>query len=207
MPLHLNFRGTAFCAFVASIFLIFFAAACQSPSGPRPTDADTVPPLLKLSTGDILEIIFPGATNLNSVHRIGPEGTINLPLIGPVQAAGLTSEQLQNELVKLFQNELNESNIIVSIANSANAVYVTGAVLRPGRVQLDRPLTALEVIMEASGFTPTANRKTVTVIRYIGEKNTIIELDLDPLLVGGPVPPFYVKPRDVIHVPTKIQWF
>ena len=187
--------------------LVLFLCACQSSPPPRPTAADTQPPPLNLSAGDVVEITFPGATNLNSVHRVAPEGTISMPLIGPIQAAGLTAEQLQNELIKLFQNELKDSSIIVTVADSANVVYVTGSVLRSGRINLQRPLTALEAIMEAGGFSPGANRKKVTVVRYKGQENTIIELDLDPLLSGGPVPPFYVKPRDVIHVPAKVQWF
>lgn len=195
------------CGFLSLMLVAVLISGCQSTPAPRPTANDTIPPLLKLSAGDVIEITFPGATNLNSVHRIGPEGTINMPLVGPIQAANLTSEQLQGELMKMFQNELKDGSVIVNVANSANSVYVTGSILRPGRIALDRPLTALEVIMETGGFAESANRKKVTVIRYIGEKNTLIELDLDPLLTGGPVPPFYVKPRDVIHVPSKIQWF
>jgi hypothetical protein len=68
-------------------------------------------------------------------------------------------------------------------------------------------MTALEAIMECGGFTETANRKKVTVVRYEGDHNTFYTLNLEPLLTGGPVPPFYVRPKDIIHVPAKVQWF
>ena len=62
-------------------------------------------------------------------------------------------------------------------------------------------------VKDAFDYAMKNGRKKVTIVRYKGQENTIIELDMDPLLEGGPVPPFYVKPRDVIYVPAKIQWF
>jgi len=193
---------------LASIFtFVLLFSACQTPSGHRPTAEDSVPPVLKLAPGDVIEVTFPGATNLSGIHRIGPEGGITLPLVGQIQAGGKTSEELQTQVVALYQNELKDSNVLVSIASSGNVVYVDGAVLRPGKIQLDRPLTALETVMECGGFQPVANQKKVTIIRYNGNNNKTIDLNLEPVLSGGPVPPFYVRPRDIVHVPTKMQWF
>jgi protein involved in polysaccharide export with SLBB domain len=107
----------------------------------------------------------------------------------------------------LYSSELKDTNIIVSLAASGNIVYVDGAVLRPNKIILERPITALEAIEECGGFAETANKKKVTVVRYKGNTNTIIELNLEPVLVGGQVLPFYLKPHDIVHVPTKIQWF
>jgi polysaccharide export outer membrane protein len=130
-----------------------------------------------------------------------------MPLVGQVDAAGKSAEELQSQLMKLYSTELKDTNVIVSVAGSGNVVYVDGAVLRPMKITLERPITALEAVEEAGGFTDTANRKKVTVIRYKGNENTVIELNLEPVLSGGPVPPFYLRPRDIVHVPTKIQWF
>jgi polysaccharide export outer membrane protein len=166
-----------------------------------------VPVPLQLSAGDALEITFPGATNLSGIHRIGPDGMITMPLVGQVGAAGKTAQEVQADLMRLYSKELQDKEVIVGIVGSANLVYVTGSVGRPGRVELNRPMTALEAIMECGGFTETANRKKVTVVRYEGDHNTFYTLNLEPLLTGGPVPPFYVRPKDIIHVPAKVQWF
>jgi len=128
--------------------------------------------------------------------------------VGEVMAAGKTTQQLRQELLKLYEKELQEKDVLVSIGTSANIVYVTGAVLRPGRIQMDRPLTALEAIMEAGGYIPTqANLKKVTVVRYEGDQNYIYDLNLAPALEGAPVAPFYLKSRDIVNVPIKKEWF
>jgi polysaccharide export outer membrane protein len=189
------------------LLLFLGAVGCQTTPGHVPTAEDQKPTPLYLSPGDSIEVTFPGATNLSGAHRIGPEGTITMPLVGQVQAAGKTAQELQADLVKLYGRELRQNEVIVGMIGSANTVWVSGAVLRPGRVQMDRPLTVLEAIMESGGFADSANRKKVLVIRYSGETNSTYTLNLEPLLSGGLVLPFYLKPRDIVDVPQKVQWF
>ena len=192
---------------ILGITLLGLGTGCQSTKG-RPMSAENmVPTVLLLSAGDILDITFAGATNFSGSRRIGPEGAITMPIIGQVQASGKTAAELEAELEVLYAKELQDPELFVNLAGSANVIYVTGSVARPGRVTLDRPLTALEAILEAGGFTPDANLKKVTVIRYEGLDNTTYELDLAPVYTGGPVSPFYLKPRDAVHVPKKVQWF
>ena len=196
----------SFLTSISVVLIVVFCGCATAPTHP-PTAEDLTPPLLTLAPGDVIEITFAGATNLTGMHRIGPEGTITMPLVGQIEAAGKTSEQLQNQLVGAYSGELRDTNIVVSIAGSGNVIYIDGAVLRPGKITLERPLTALEAVEEAGGFAETANRKKVTVIRYKGSANSVIELNLEPVLTGGQVPPFYLRPRDIVHVPTKMQWF
>ena len=82
-----------------------------------------------------------------------------MPLVGQVDAAGKSAEELQTQLIKLYATELKDTNIIVSVAGSGNVIYIDGAILRPGKIVPQRPLTALEAIEEAGGFAETANRK------------------------------------------------
>lgn len=171
------------------------------------TERETTPPVLAISAGDVLQMTFPGATNLNGVHRVGPAGAITMPTIGQVHAAGKTVSELEAELEQLYARDLNKNDVVITLTGSANVVYVTGSVLSPGRVLMDRPLTALEAILESGGFTPDANMSRVTITRYIGAENYTWVLDLTPLREGGPVPRFYLWPRDALYVPKKMQWF
>jgi polysaccharide export outer membrane protein len=197
-----------FFALSAVFSLLFVLCACQSTTPPHQfTAEDSQPPLLQLAPGDVIEITFPGATNLTGMRRIGPEGTITMPIVGQIEAGGKTAEQLQQELVTLYAGELRDTNVIVSIAGSGNVIYLEGAVLRPGKITMERPLTAFEAVMEAGGFAEIANKKKVTIIRYKGNENTNIVLNLEPVFTGGPTPPFYLRPRDTVHVPSKMQWF
>jgi polysaccharide biosynthesis/export protein len=185
------------------------------PSGCQTTGAvkgiapeNLVPPVLVLVPGDVLDIKFPGATTLSGQFKIGPEGFLSMPLIGQVQAAGQTAQELQDQLLKLYETQLQDKEVVVTLASTANMVYVTGSVLKPGRVPMDRTLTALEAIMDAGGFIPgQASMKKVTVIRYEGDQNVVYQLNLEPIMSGGPVPQFYLQPKDIVHVPQKVQWF
>ena len=165
------------------------------------------PPVLTLSPGDTLDITFPGATNFSGMRRVGPEGFITMPQVGNVQAAGKTVGELETELEQKYKTELNDNDVVVALAASANVVYVTGQVGRPGRVQLERPLTVQEAILEVGGFLPDANLKQIMVTRWEGNENITWILNLRPLYEGAPVSPFYLKPRDSVYVPQKVQWF
>ena len=161
-----------------------------------------------LREGDSVRVSFPGAPNLNTIAPIRRDGMITLQLIGEFKAAGLTPSQLEQELVKLYGPHLQTKEVLVAVESSAFPVYITGAVLRPGKIMSDRPITALEAIMEAGGFDYTkANLKAVTVIRTENGKTEHHKLNLKPVLQGQGTEQFNLKPFDIIYVPEKFNWF
>jgi polysaccharide export outer membrane protein len=161
-----------------------------------------------LREGDTLRISFPGSPNLNTIQPIRTDGKINLPLVGEVQAAGLTPVGLQKNLIDLYAPQLTSKEVIVEVQSSSFPVYVTGAVLRPGKIVSNHPLTALEAIMEAGGPDYTkANLKNVSVIRQEGNQTKNYLLNLKRVMDGKVSQPFYMKPADIIFVPEKFSWF
>ena len=90
--------------------------------------------------------------------------------------------------------------MVVSLAGAAAGVYVSGEVLRPGKIPLDRPMTALEAVMEAGGFTKFANPKQVFIVRNQGGKSQRYVLNMNQALYGTESIPFYVRAYDVIYV-------
>jgi len=166
------------------------------------------PATYTLREGDILKITFPGSPNLNSVQQIRTDGKITLPLIGEVNAAGLAPDVLQKKLMDLYAPQLSSNEVTVEVQSSSFPVYVTGAVLRPGKILSDHPITALEAIMEAGGFDYTkANLKDVTVIRQEGDRTKHHTLNLKRVMEGKVSEPFYMEPGDIIYVPEKFSWF
>lgn len=164
---------------------------------------------LTLREGDIVTIAFPGAPDLNRREVIKRDGKIAL-LKGEITAAGKTLAELQKEVLDLYKDELVTKVVVVSLEASQFPIYVTGAVGHAGRLTVDRPMTALEAVMEASVDITRANLKSVRVTRNVNGKTEIFMLNLDRLLKGNPKagePPFYVKPSDIIYVPEKFQWF
>ncbi len=108
----------------------------------------------------------------------------------------------------LYAPQLSSKEVTVEVQSSSIPVYVTGAVLRPGKITSDHPITALEAIMEAGGFDYTkANLKAVVIIRQEGNQTKKYNLNLKLEMEGNSSEPFYLKPSDIIYVPEKFSWF
>jgi polysaccharide biosynthesis/export protein len=158
----------------------------------------------RLQEGDAIRIAFEGDTNLNAVAKIQLDGSVMLPLIGAVKAAGKTLEELQADLRSRYQPLLRVNEINLTMAGTAASVYVSGCVLRPGRIAMDRPLTALEAVMEAGGFDfARARPNAVTVLRLEDGRQKHYRIDLKAALQGDDPSPFQLKPFDIVHVPEK----
>lgn len=175
------------------------------PSTPSGT-VQTAPLLLR--EGEVVHIAFPSSPSFDTTEQIRVDGKLAMPLIGEVTASGKTPLDFQNELIKLYEPQITTKQILVTVQSTSFPVYVTGAVLRPGQVMADRPMSVLEAIMEAGGFDYTrANLKAVVVIRPDKDGTTTYTLNLKKLMQGGQEKPFYLKPSDIVRVPEKFTWF
>jgi polysaccharide biosynthesis/export protein len=194
--------GISILALLAAVVLGL--TGCQSPTTTPIESADLAPASsMRLSEGDIVRIVFPGATNLNMLQQIRRDGKMSLPLVGEVTAAGLTPDELEKEVLRLYEPQLLQKEVRVSLDSSAYPVYVSGAVLRPGKIMLDRPMTALEAISEAGVNHARAKLTKVRVTRREGNTLKHYELNLKDVMEGKSNTPFYLKPADVIFVPEK----
>lgn len=180
---------------------------CQT--APPVAVADTVPYLdVRLREGDTLKITFPGVPNLDSTYQIRRDGKITLTLGGEVTAAGLTPAELEKEILRVYDAQLAVKQVIVLATSSGYPIYVSGAVLRPGKITVERPITVVEAIMEAGGFDRAkANPRKVAILRQIDGKTMRFEVDVQAMIDGKQPKPFYLKPSDVVTVPEKFVWF
>lgn len=157
-----------------------------------------------LMEGDLVTISFEYSTNLNRVQKIAVDGTMNLQSAAPVKAAGKTPRELEDELHKIYQSQIKDEAVTVSLISAVSSVYVSGAVLRSGKLPMDRPMTVLEAIMEAGGFDPNrAKLSEVTVLRTENGTQTRYKINLQRVLDGKEPKAFYLKPFDIVHVPSK----
>jgi polysaccharide export outer membrane protein len=181
----------------------------QVPQAGTPTNQQrgAVSESLVLREGDAVRISFPGSPSLNTVQQIRRDGKVSLGLVGEFQAAGLTPAQMEKELVKLYAPQLVTKEVTVALESSAFLIYVTGAVSRPGKLTSDRPLTALEAVIDAGVNYQKANLKSVTVIRRENGREERHTLNLKKALQGGGGEPFYLKPSDIIFVRERFTWF
>ena len=185
-------------------------SACQTPTFSAVDEqklAQSDPIVLR--EGDSVRVAFPAAPELDQSNvQIKRDGRISLKIVGEVPAAGLTVAGLEKELLKLYGPQLQTKQLTVAVETSSLSIYVTGAVLRPGKVISERPLTALEAIMEAGGFDyAKANQKAVAIIRHQGGAVQRYKINLKNELSGRETQPFSLKSFDIVYVPEKFAWF
>jgi polysaccharide export outer membrane protein len=148
-------------------------------------------------------------------QRVDPNGEIRLPMIGRVQAGGLTPQQLEAELTSRYKVFLNEPDVMVAVLESrSQPVSVVGAVATPGVRQVDGRKSLVEMLLMAGGAASDAG-PTVTVTRRLergriplltakddssGQFSTV-DIELRPLLEGrSPAMDIQLQPNDVITV-------
>ena len=185
------------------------AAGCATVEGPDPAEGHDVAPLwpLLLAPGDEVAISFLGASELNNTQKVRRDGRISLPMLGDVLVSGMTVEGLKKTLADQYAKDLRVQVITVVVRSQA-AVFVSGAVLKPGRVEMQRALTALDAVMEAGGFDLyEADTGNVAVIRQTENGRQSFVLDLGAVLAGKGGKSFYLEPNDIVHVPKLRPWF
>jgi polysaccharide export outer membrane protein len=157
----------------------------------------------EIGPGDVLSVSYAGAPELNLTQRVRVDGRVSLPMIGDVRASGRSLSSFQFNLVSLYKKHLKEPTVVVTMVSAAAAIYVTGEVRQPGKIALDRPLTALEAVMESGGLSPTADPRKASVVRIVNGAHQRYNLDLTEAL-SGRAPVFYLKPYDVIYVGKRV---
>lgn len=181
----------------------------KTASGSGPANGVTVPTqTIELRAGDVLNISFPGSPVLNTTQQIRRDGKISMSVIGDVMAAGKTIDQLKADLLALYSTQITSKEVNVVVTTSTFDIYVTGYVVKPGKVTTDHPMTALEAIMESGGFNyATADLRSVKVIRVENGTTKTYKLNLKAVLDGKDSQQFYMEPSDIIYVPERFNWF
>lgn len=120
-----------------------------------------------LGPEDVLDITVWKNQDLSRSVAIRPDGLISLPIIGDVQAAGLTADALAQRIAeRLKQFVASSPAVSVSVKDlNSYSVFVMGEVTKPGKYQLKSYITLLQAISMAGGFTEYAKRNKLQVVR------------------------------------------
>lgn len=121
---------------------------------------------------DELRILVWNQAGMSGDFIVRPDGRISMPLIGDVQAADETPEQLAAEIVgKLKDGKiLLDPNVSVQIAAvHSKKFYIEGEVNHPGAYDLVVPTTVMQGLVNAGGFRDFANEKKIVILREGGK--------------------------------------
>lgn len=198
----------------AVILRVTATAQAPSPSVEQPTSSVAAPPSAQppppanyiIQPEDVLQLDVWGEPDLSrQTMPVTPEGKVNVPYVGEMQAAGLTQQQLADNIAKaLIDAEILKSpRVVVSIVSlHKRTVRVLGQVGRPGEYDFRDGDTVMEAVASAGSFTPSAYLEGTTLTRRDG---TVIYLDLRKLFYKGDMTQnIRLEKGDTINIPEDV---
>lgn len=133
-------------------------------------------------------------------YLVNPDGTIDLPVLGNIQAAGLTKEQLKKKIIDIILTQKQLVNPVVDIRFLNYEVTVLGEVARPTVIPVpNEKISLLKAIGLAGDLTIYGKRTNVLLIREENGKKITRHIDLtSPEFFNSPY--YYLQPNDVVYV-------
>src|SRR5262245_1497486 len=123
----------------------------------------------RIGPEDVLDISVWNNTSVSRTVPVRPDGRISLPLIDGVQAAGLTPNELRDELNRRLVEFIQTPSVSVVVREVHSfKVSVLGQVKTPGRYELRSRATVLDVLALAGGFSEFADKTRVLIFRQEG---------------------------------------
>src|SRR4051812_28574176 len=163
---------------------------------------------------DTVTITALNVEEVSKAWRVGSTGELNLPMVGRFEAAGKTAEQLQVEIADRLKQYVRNPQVTVFVSDfKSHPVTISGAVEKPGTLQLERPMPLFAVLAQAGGVKDAGPTVTISRQTENGEipfkeartsadgKFSIVELPvLDVLRGRGDAANIEVHPFDTITV-------
>ena len=159
----------------------------------------------RLGAGDVLGI-FVDKHPEDSVPRVAvsPVGQVYYPLMGNVNVAGKTLDQVQEYFTTAISEYIRDPRVTVSLLEAQSAKYgILGDIRDPGVKIMMRPMRVFDAITSAGGITETGNSKNVTVLRQDPFGNVQnLKVNVKKMMQGkaSPEDNFFLQTGDTIIV-------
>ena len=191
-------------------------SGCRSTPPFGPGEAAKSMEVVKLKPGLMISmsVLVAGKKELDEPSkRISERGTIILPLLGEIEIAELSLDELQGQLAQSYKKFFVEPQIILDFVREADAegispwgyVTVLGRVLKPGRVSIPatRDMTVSAAIQKTGGFAASAKVSAILVTRSLPDGKTEARtIDLNAVGTAGRIEDDIVlEANDVVYVP------
>ncbi len=164
-----------------------------------PTTEDKAWAMFNQSTGAPTTTL---TTSQFSGYLVGPDGNIDIPLIGTLKVAGLTKSQLKETITKeiIDKRLLIDPNVEIRYLNYE--ISILGEVARPQVMNVPtEKISLLKALSAAGDITPFGKKETVMLIRESEGKKVVTKLNLNSsTFLQSPY--YYLQPNDIVYVPT-----
>jgi polysaccharide biosynthesis/export protein len=157
----------------------------------------------KIGAGDELNINVWKETDLNlESARVRIDGKVTFPLLGDLQAAGLTPMALKEKIEIELSKFVESPTVTVTLLNSGSQrFYILGEVATTGEYPIIKNLTVMQAFALAGGFTEWASKKEILLLRNENNKKITIKIDYRDIVKGDFSKNIPIQADDTIVVP------
>ena len=174
----------------------------QSQPAPPVPDRTVLLQAVTLGAADVVEVRVYEEKELTGLFRLSSDGTFQYPLVGQVQAAGLTPGQLSDQLTeKLKQGFLRNPQVTVFVKElNSKKVFVLGEVARPGTFLYEDNMTIVQAISMAGGFKDLADKNHTILTRVVEGVEKKFTVPVEGIGMGREQN-VHLQPGDIVFVP------
>jgi len=159
----------------------------------------------RIGAKDLLQITVYELPELNQTVRVSEDGSITLSLLGKIEVAGLTAQELEKKLASVLDRQYTKNAHVTVFIKEYQKVSVIGAVGKPGQYELVGPTTLLYVIAQAGGLTAQAMNEIFVYRKEADGQQSIVSVRLDDLASGKQEFNVELKPNDVVSIPIDVM--
>lgn len=161
----------------------------------------TAPAQHRVGPGDVLNVFIFDNPQISRQVTVGPDGRFRYPLVGEVDAMGRTLGELEKTLVKRLGQNILFPQVSVSLAAPGGfRVFVSGEVLNPGVLTVNEPITLVQAVAMAGGFTAFAARDKIIVYNPARADGKRRSFDYDRFVNTPGAPDIVLEPGDTVIV-------
>ena len=169
---------------------------------PTPTAPVVAVDSYVIGASDMLAVTVWKEATLSGSLLVRPDGKISMPLLGDVQAVGMTPLQLADEISNGLKKFIQDPMVSVVLTQvNSKKVFLIGEVGKTGPVEMTSGMTLLQAIASAGGLSNYANAKKMYILRDDAGKSQRIALHYKEALKGNSAFNLVLKAGDTIVVP------
>lgn len=180
-------------------------AQSAAPASKTPAAATTVdvPADYVVGPEDVLAINFWKDADMTGDVTVRPDGKITMPLLGDIDASGLSPADLADRILALAKKQFKDPTVTVVVRTiNSRKIYITGQVANPGAFPLTGPRTVMQLIALAGGLTEYADKKNISITRTEQGKPVALKFNYNDVAKGKNLAQNIVlKPGDTVVVP------
>jgi polysaccharide export outer membrane protein len=164
----------------------------------------------RIGVDDRVQVTVWRNPELSVTAPVRPDGKISVPIIGDVQAAGHTANEVSENIKRQLSAYIREPNVAVILTDLRSSefltrVRVTGAVRTQRSVPHRQGMTVLDAVLEAGGVNDFASPNRTKLYRKLKNKTQVIEIELGDILNKGRLETnILLRPGDVLTVPERL---